>query len=545
MRRACLPADVPGSRDVVLDGEPRREQRGMDAEEADRVEHRHLRENGRFRRPGYRRTNMARPVTRPSAGPNPGGRSLRSRRSGVVLATMSGVVLVAAGWFGFASASPAGGSPSSPPGVAASPSDVARASPPESVGPPPSAGASPSASPSLGPSASDTRAALEARLQATLDRVRVKLGIPGISTTILFPDGSAWTGVSGLADVAGNTPVAPMTAFAVASMSKTFTSAEILALVGEGRLRLTDQAVRLVPPGLPITLDRRITIAMLLDHTSGLSDYFLNPKIDPALRRLPTRTWTPADALRFVGKPLAKPGAAWHYANTNYLLLGLIAERVTGHTLADEIRTRFLDPLGLHDIWYQAVENPREPLAHGYRFAGTKPTARPIDLSDGTDVAPFRSVVTAAGGAGSIAATSVDLARWARALYGGDVLGPTGTALLLSDFNKTTGYLPGVSYGFGVQALTIDGHASLGHSGRLLGFQGAVRHFPIDGFTIAVLTNQSRADPGAVVRSLLHVVAPPPAPPVAPPSASPSASVSPSGSGSPALPAVFPSPSDP
>ena len=73
--------------------------------------------------------------------------------------------------------------------------------------------------------------------------------------------------------------------------------------------RITSSTVLMIvgPPGLPITLDRRITIAMLLDHTSGLSDYFLNPKIDPALRRLPTRTWTPADALRFVGKPLAKP----------------------------------------------------------------------------------------------------------------------------------------------------------------------------------------------------------------------------------------------
>ena len=100
--------------------------------------------------------------------------------------------------------------------------------------------------------------------------------------------------------------------------------------------------------------------------------------------------------------------------------------------------------------------------------------------------------------------------------------------MLLSGFSKTTNYLPGVAYGYGVQALSIDGHASLGHSGRLLGFRGAVRHFPIDGLTIAVLTNQSRTDPGAVVRSLLKVVAPPPAAPsptgpVPTPSGSPAA----------------------
>jgi CubicO group peptidase (beta-lactamase class C family) len=373
-----------------------------------------------------------------------------------------------------------------------------------------------------------SREAVEARLGATLDRVRVKLAIPGISATVIFPDGTSWSGASGLAIVATKAPVSPETTFAFASMSKTFLSAVILELVGEGRLKLSDSAAALLPAGLPITLDRRITIGMLLDHTSGLADYFLNPKIDAALRRAPARVWTAADALRFVGKRLSPPGKAWHYSNTNYLLLGLIAERVTGRPLATEIRDRLLDPLGLSSIWYQAVEDRRPTLAHGYRFNGTKATARPIDLADGTGVAPFRSVVTAAGGAGSLAGTSVDLARWARALYSGDVLGPVGTGLLLSDFNKTTGYLPGVSYGFGVQALSIDGHISLGHSGRLLGFQGAVRHFSVDGFTIAVLTNQSRADPGAVVRSLLRVVAPPP-----PPAPAPSGSPGPSGSSQP------------
>jgi CubicO group peptidase (beta-lactamase class C family) len=109
-----------------------------------------------------------------------------------------------------------------------------------------------------------------------------------------------------------------------------------------------------------------------------------------------------------------------------------------------------------------------------------------------------------------MAGTSGDLARWARALYGGDVLGPQGTALLLSSFSKTSSYIPGVSYGYGVQALSVDGHPSLGHSGRFLGFRGVVRTFPIDGITIAVLTNQSRADPGVIVRELLAVTLPPP-----------------------------------
>ena len=102
-----------------------------------------------------------------------------------------------------------------------------------------------------------------------------------------------------------------------------------------------------LPAGLPVSVNPRITIGMLLDHTSGLADYFLNPKIDPALQRDPGRAWAPADALRFVGKPLSAPGKAWHYSNTNYLLLGLIAERATGKPLATLVRERLLDPLGL------------------------------------------------------------------------------------------------------------------------------------------------------------------------------------------------------
>ena len=458
------------------------------------------------------------------------------RRTVIVTTAVVGIALLgtgwagAAGWFGRTTVGAPGGSPQ--PGASASTAAAAASPAPTGSSQSPLPSFSPSSSP---PIAADPRAVLEARLQATLDRARVKLGAPGASVTILFPDGTAWSGVSGLANVAGGTPVTPDTAFAFASMSKTFTSAVVLELVDEGRLRLSDSAAGLLPPGLPITLDRRITVAMLLDHTSGLADYFLNPKIDAALQRAPTRTWTANDALRFVGKRLSPPGKAWHYANTNYLLLGLIVERVTGRSLAAEIRDRLLAPLALGSTWYQAVEEPRTSLAHGYRLVGTKTTAKPIDLADGSGVAPFRSVVTAAGGAGSIAGTSDDLARWARALYGGDVLGPAGTGLLLSDFNKTTGYLPGVSYGYGVQALSIDGHPSLGHSGRLLGFRGAVRHFPIEGVTIAVLTNQSRADADTIVRALMRVVVPPPAPPASPPP--PSGSPAPAASTSPSPPA--------
>jgi D-alanyl-D-alanine carboxypeptidase len=456
----------------------------------------------------------------PSLGRN--RRTPRKKIAAAILAAFGGIALLTIGIVqtagGLAGPSVVANGPS--PSVAAAPSAGASAvagatasagpaSPaPTTAGTPAPSG--PPVSPSGDPGAGLTGTALrDARLQATLDRARAKLAIPGASVTIIFPDGTSWTGVSGLANVAARTPVAPSTAFAFASMSKTFTSALVIQLISQGRLRLTDSAASLLPK-LAKPIDRRITIAMLLDHTSGLQDYFLNPRIDKPLQAQPTRPWTTDQALAYVLKPYFPPGRGWHYSNTNYLLLGLIAERVTGQPLDVAIRTRLLDPSGLKAIWYQAKERPRSPLAHGYRLPGTKLTVKPIDVADGSGVAPFRSVVTAAAGAGSMAGTSEDLARWARLLYSGEVLGPDGTAVLLGGFSATAVYKPRIAYGYGVQAVTVDGHASFGHSGRLLGFQGVFRHFPVEGLSIAVLTNQSRADPAQILRSLLAVALPPP-----------------------------------
>jgi CubicO group peptidase (beta-lactamase class C family) len=341
------------------------------------------------------------------------------------------------------------------------------------------------------------------RLDAQLDALRDRLGIPGVSATIIFRDGTTWTGTSGLADVAKGVEVTDDTAFAIGSVSKTYTAALILALARQNRLDLDAPAADYI---VPRPLDPRITVRMLLNHTSGLDDYFLHASIDKALQAQPATPWSVKRTLNFVSKPYFAPGTNWHYSNTNYLYLGLIAEGITGRPLGVALHDAFFGPLGLDATWYQAAEEPRTATTHGYRLPGTSPTAKPIDLSDGTSIMPFTSVVTASGGAGSIAATSPDAARWARMLYTGEVLGADMTALMLDGVEATAGYSPRVPYGLGVQSFSIDGRPTVGHSGRLLGFRAAVRHLPGEGTTIAVLTNQSRDDPGVIVRDLLRVV---------------------------------------
>jgi D-alanyl-D-alanine carboxypeptidase len=430
---------------------------------------------------------------------------------------LAGAALVV-GALGFALGRPSGGP--DPAAAVVSPRPSGLASLPAASQPPGSAVSSPSASAPLASSApspsatpANTAEALGPQLQATLDRLRIKTAIPGASATILFPDGSTWTGVSGLADVQAGRAVAPNTAFAIGSISKTFLATLIVELAAEGRIGLGDAAWSYLPG---VKLDHAITVRQLLDHTSGLYDFFFHPRIDAALQANRAATWTAAQTLAYVGKPYFKPGLGWHYSNTNYLLLGLIAERVGRASLADQFRARFFGPLGLATAFYQVDERARGPLAHGYRFMGSNRTLPALDLADGTGVAPFRSVVTAAGGAGSIAASSIDIARWAKALYGGAVLSPDSLATMLADVSNTARYKPRIPYGLGVQSVTVGGWPALGHSGRLLGFQGVMRYFPGQGFSVAVLTNQSRADPGVILKALVAIVAPPPPPPPLP-----------------------------
>jgi D-alanyl-D-alanine carboxypeptidase len=389
------------------------------------------------------------------------------------------------------------------PSLGPEPSGIGSVVEPE-VQPPGTSGPIPSqTAPSTAPSAQPASVTIPtAALQARLDTIRTKLDIPGASVTIIFPDGSSWTGVSGLANVRRETPVEADTAFAIASISKTYTAALILELAEDGALDLDARVSRYLPD-LPLV--GKTTIRQLLDHTSGLTDYFLHGKIDARLLADKGHAWTAAETLKYVRKPAFRPGRGWLYSNTNYYLLALVAEAVDGRPLAEQLRTRFLDPLELTRTYEQVDEERRGPIAHGYRVTGTAGNPRFTDLGDKTDLVPFTSVVTAAHGAGSIAASSGDVARWARALYGGTVLSDTSLAAMVADARRTARFNPKIPYGLGVQLVALDGHRALGHSGRLTGFRSVVRHLPREGITIAVLTNESRHDPTRIASSLLKI----------------------------------------
>jgi CubicO group peptidase (beta-lactamase class C family) len=412
--------------------------------------------------------------------------------------------------------------PSGSPTAALSPgptSDVPSADPAPTPSATPTPAVTPAPSPSGSPLLSSTDGVPAKALQARLDKLRKKLQIPGTSVAILWDDGRRWLGASGMRDVAAGDPMTTGTAFALASVSKTATAAVVLQLVEEGKLSLDEKVAPLLPA---FDMNPKITVRQLLDHTSGLPDFFLNAKIDSKLRKDKNATWTAEQTWAYVPDKRPTPGRFWIYSNSNYLLLGELVEAVTGRPLAVEVRERLFDPLGLETAWFQAEEEPRATGTLAYRLVAARGgTLRAVPVARKSGVMPFRSVVTAAGGAGSLAATAVDAARWMRAFAGGDVLTPAMQREMLADVARTTALKSRIPYGLGIQSLPIAGRYALGHSGRFLGFRNVVRYLPAEGVTIAVLTNQGVIDPTKIAEPLLKLVLPPL------PGASPSASGSP------------------
>ncbi len=310
---------------------------------------------------------------------------------------------------------------------------------------------------------------------AALDAARAAASAHGIAFAAVRDGDLLWSGVSGRARDA-TTALSADDAFVIGSVTKTFVAAAILQLVEEGRLEL-DDTLRSRLPELR-GFDRSITIRQLLDHTSGIADVF-NDTTRRGLEEHPELAWAGADVLGSIHAPWYRPGEGWAYANTNYFLLGLIVERVTGSTLADELSRRFLGPMGLE----------RTRLLTGA-------------ADDGGLLSPAWATIF--WGSGAMSASAADLARWGDTLYGGELLQPSSLAAM----EKVNDH----DYGLGVQRIQLADAVGFGHTGLLNTYTSMLWHIPESDVTIAVLVNRSHVDLGAILtahpnggRSLLEL----------------------------------------
>jgi len=335
-----------------------------------------------------------------------------------------------------------------------------------------------------------------AALQALLDSA-VANGVPGISAAVANRDSVVWTGVAGEANLETGDPVRPEMLFGVGSITKTFAAVVILQLVEEGRLSLDATAADLLGPAVDgIPNAGTATIAQLLNHTGGVpswEDDSVWIREGRGDRLDPERIWGKTETLPYIRghQPLAPAGEKFSYANTNYTLLGMVIEKVTGNAAIDEIHRRILGPLGLNDIHLEGFEPvPAAQLPHRYhwatptfrRTAGVNPAfpeVRPglIDAS--------RSNLSVEWTAGGMVATARDLVLYARALRDGRLLKPESMRFLMDWFPAGTG----LQVGHNLFRTDRAGGALIGHNGDVLGFTGSFYWIEGADVVVAVVAN--------------------------------------------------------
>jgi D-alanyl-D-alanine carboxypeptidase len=340
----------------------------------------------------------------------------------------------------------------------------------------------------------------QAALQDTVDTTARELMIPGAMVLLRTPQREFIVSY-GTTQLGAATAPRADTHFRIASNTKTMTSAVILLLAQEGKIALGDSISKYVA-GIPS--GDAITIAELLSMRSGLYNYTNASELAASLDHDPARAWTPAELLAIALRhpPTFPPGQAYEYSNTNYLLLGMIVEKVETKALADVFAARLFGPLGMRETSLPASSSNTlpEPYSHGYLYGSSsyaltdapypanlqaQAKAGTLKPNDDTDQNP--SYALAAGGAIS---TARELAVWIRALVGGEVLSSSSQRQWLeSPAPEDTNKPDGQKYGYGIAQISFGPNRLYFHGGEMPGYNSFMGHDPINDVTLIVWTN--------------------------------------------------------
>jgi D-alanyl-D-alanine carboxypeptidase len=335
-----------------------------------------------------------------------------------------------------------------------------------------------------------------------------ELHAPGAIVFVDVPEqGASWTTALGTGDLSTGAPV-PLDGYVrIGSITKTLTATVILQLVDEGKLRLEEPVNRYlseVPNG------ENITMRQLLNMTSGLFDNTEDLGFAQTLDEDPHKVWDPQEVLNiaFKHEPYFAPGEGYHYSNTNYILLGLIAEQITGMPLGEALQERIFTPLGmtntsLPELYSAAIPEPHpQGYLYGTNVDGleailTAQAGHPQDAkvnvaedtqpNDVTDWNPSH-----AWAAGSGISTLEDLKIWAKELA-------TGSTLLSEEIQKERlSFTPARPYGLGVGQIF---GGLIGANGAIAGYQSFVGYQPEKSATIVVLVNSKVAPNVGIAQS--------------------------------------------
>nr|WP_176573580.1 serine hydrolase domain-containing protein [Nonomuraea pusilla] len=266
--------------------------------------------------------------------------------------------------------------------------------------------------------------------------------------------GRTWSATAGVRDIERGGRPSPNGHFRIGSVTKTFVATVVLQLVDEGKVRLDDPIDQHLPGLVPD--GERITVRGLLNHTSHLYDYMSEPGYSTNRWRGDARfrSYQPRELLKVAFAKKLPDDGKWHYSNTNYVVLGLLVEKLTGHPYGEEVTRRILRPLGL-----------RHTMVPGDRAGLPSPHAKgyePLpDLVDATRMNPSLDWA-----AGEMISTAADLERFMSALLGGRLTSEASLRAMRTTVETGAGF----RYGLGLQAYPLPCGTVWGHSGELIGY---------------------------------------------------------------------------
>ena len=293
----------------------------------------------------------------------------------------------------------------------------------------------------------------------------------------------------GMANLELGVPVQPGQVFRIGSVTKQFTAAAVLRLAEQGKLSLDDEITRFLPDWP--THGHRITVASLLDHTSGITSYTGLPQWRGLVRQDLT-----LDSLLalFRDQPMAfAPGERWEYNNSAYVLLGAVIEKASGRSYEDYVEQELFAPLQLEHTRYGRVEELVPGLVDGYQR-----------IREGWAPAAYLSL-TQPYAAGSLLSSVDDLDRWIGALKDGRVLSPASLERAWTAGRLRSGLH--TTYGFGWFVSDLYGERSIEHSGGIHGFSSYQLWLPGPDLRVFVLANSQSPprSPGALAQELARV----------------------------------------
>jgi D-alanyl-D-alanine carboxypeptidase len=328
---------------------------------------------------------------------------------------------------------------------------------------------------------------LKQRVKAKLDELHAGAEFPGATVGFVLADGRSASVSTGFADVEGKAALKPADRMLAGSIGKTYVAAAMLQLAQEGKVNLDDKIERWLgrePWFARLPNAKEITLRMLMNHTSGISEHVLNKDFIAAMRKDPDKVWSPEEVIAYAldTKPLFPAGQGWSYADTNYILVGMIFERVTKKTVYGEVSRRILRPLALDNT----VPSDRRVIPGvitGYSMPNSPFGFEGRVIVDGKFIINPQMEWTGGG----FASTAEDLARWAKALYEGKVLKRPYLDQMLQAVEAKTGR--GDKYGLGVQVRQSDWGVSYGHGGWFPGYRSEMEYFPEHKVAIAIQFN--------------------------------------------------------